>query len=311
LPFANEVAWARSQEYVSTPGPDDSYVGAAVSASDLAGMLSGSSCTQQQSGDGCVIRFRFQLPAMPDTPCQPPYSSCKLTGSEQLRYESDVRISGPDPGQRLPAGRVPLGILILNNPQPLVSLADNAFAKTPGAGGNNYVTLIVNVGATLPAWLQQTTFSGAVGVTGGVQPVLSPNTNASYSVWQVQGYTVVDLSQFSAAGFTTSFPLLLSIRNTLPSSTFGCSGAAVPFSMAEYTNADGNGGGLMGPYVPLVDYVDPNNLPQPAGVPPSLPSASSCGVLPNNGVPVSTARHGAKIHWIFHSNIGRRPRPIV
>ena len=50
--------------------------------------------------------------------------------------------------------------------------------------------------------------------------------------------------------------------------------------MAEYTNEDGNGGGLMGPYVPLVDYVDAYSLPQPAGVPPSLPSASSCGVLP-------------------------------
>jgi len=276
LPFANEVAWARSAEYVTTPGPDDSYLGAAVSSSDLAGMLSGSSCAQQQSGDGCVIRFRFQLPAMPNTPCQAPYSSCGLTGSEQLRYlsltfeyQSTISTSA-------------------NSPLALVSLADNAFAKTPGTGGtagDNYVTLIVNVGATLPAWLQQTTASGAVGVTGGVQPVLNPNTNASYSVWQVQGYTVLDLSQFSDAGFTTNDPLLLAIRNTLPSSTFGCSGMAVPFSMAEYTNEDGNGGGLMGPYVPLVDYVDANNLAQPAGVPPRLPSANSCGVLPNNGSP--------------------------
>jgi len=270
------MAWARSAEYVTTPGPDDSYIGAAVSSSDLAGMLSGSSCTQHQSGDGCVIRFRFQLPAMPNTPCQAPYSSCGLTGSEQLRYlsltfeyQSTISTSA-------------------NSPLALVSLADNAFAKTPGTGGtagDNYVTLIVNVGATLPAWLQQTTASGAVGVTGGVQPVLNPNTNASYSVWQVQGYTVLDLSQFSDAGFTMSLPLMLTIRNTLPSSTFGCSGAAVPFSMAEYTNEDGNGGGLMGPYVPLADYVDAYSLPQPAGVPPSLPSASSCGVLPNNGSP--------------------------
>ena len=88
LPFANEVAWARSTEYVTTPGPEDSYIGGAVSSSDLAGILSGNSCTQQQSGDGCVIRFRFQLPAMPNTPCQPPYSACKLTGTEQLRYSS-------------------------------------------------------------------------------------------------------------------------------------------------------------------------------------------------------------------------------
>ena len=48
-----------------------------------------------------------------------------------------------------------------------------------------------------------------MGVTGGVQPVLNPNTNDSYSVWQVQGYTVLDLSQFSDAGFTMSLPLML------------------------------------------------------------------------------------------------------
>ncbi len=38
---------------------------------------------------------------------------------------------------------------------------------------------------------------------------------------------------------------------------------------------------LMGPYVPLVDYLDPAGLSQPAGVPSGLPSAQSCGVLPN------------------------------
>jgi hypothetical protein len=292
LPFANEVAWVRSPEYVSTPGPDDSYIGGAVSSSDLVGMLggSGASCAQQQSGDGCVIRFRFQLPAMPNTPCQAPYH-CGLTGNEQLRYVSltfGYQNAIPDNvlenAVAYPDGIVPN---VNNNSHPLVSLADSAFAVTPGTGstaGNNYVTLIVNVGASLPAWLQQTTASGAVGVPGGVQPVLNPDTYSSYSVWQVQGYTVLDLSQFYAAGFSTSLPLLLSIRNTLPGSTFGCSGAAIPFSMAEYTNADGNGGGLMGPYVPLVDYIDPNNLPQPAGVL-SLPSASSCGLLPSNATP--------------------------
>jgi hypothetical protein len=292
LPFANEVAWARSPEYVMTPGPDDSYIGAAVSSSDLTGMLIGSSCTQQQSGDGCVIRFRFQLPPVPNTPCQAPYSSCGLNGSEQLRYSSlTFGYQSATPANLLQNNvAYPDGIdaTTANTRESLVSLADNAFAKTPGrtggTAGNNYVTLIVNVGATLPAWLQQTT-AGAMGVTGGVQPVLNPNTNDSYSVWQVQGYTVLDLSQFSDAGFTISLPLMLTIRNTLPSSTFGCSGAAVPFSMAEYTNEDGNGGGLMGPYVPLVDYVDAYSLPQPAGVPPSLPSASSCGVLANNESP--------------------------
>jgi hypothetical protein len=82
------------------------------------------------------------------------------------------------------------------------------------------------------------------------------------------------------ATFYTTYPLLVTLRNTLPGATFYCSGAAVPFSTAEYTNADGNGGGLMGPYVPLVDYVDPNYLPQSAP-PTNLPAESSCGVLPS------------------------------
>jgi hypothetical protein len=81
--FANQVAWARSPERVGSPGLDDSYLGAAVSSSDLVGMLSGSSCSHR-SGDGCVMRFRFQLPAMPQTPC----SGCSLRGNEQMRYIS-------------------------------------------------------------------------------------------------------------------------------------------------------------------------------------------------------------------------------
>jgi hypothetical protein len=65
----------------------------------------------------------------------------------------------------------------------------------------------------------------------------------------------------------------------LPGATFNCSGSAVPFFTAEYTNADKNGGGLMGPYVPLVDYMDPNYLVLPAPKA-YLPAESSCGVLP-------------------------------
>ncbi len=146
------------------------------------------------------MRFRFQLPAMPNTPCQVPYSRCGLTGSEQLRYMSlTFGYQSAAPANLLedyvayPGGVDPA---TANTPRPLISLADNAFAQTPGAGGaagNNYVTLLVNVGATLPAWLQQTTANGVVGVTGGVQPVLNPNTYDTYSVWQVQGYTVLDL----------------------------------------------------------------------------------------------------------------------
>jgi hypothetical protein len=63
----------------------------------------------------------------------------------------------------------------------------------------------------------------------------------------------------NAGGEATSCnPLLLTIRNTLPNtSTFPCSGQAVPYSTAEYTDA----GGLMGPYVPQVDYVDARATP--------------------------------------------------
>ncbi len=61
---------------------------------------------------------------------------------------------------------------------------------------------------------------------------------------------------------------------------------------------DGAGGGLMGPYVPLVDYVDPNNqvyLP-PSGAPiPALPAASSCGALSYNGTPIFPAVNNPSI----------------
>jgi hypothetical protein len=164
-----------------------------------------------------------------------------------------------------------------------------ASACCSDANGNNYVTLLVNVGPTanLPAWLQSQA-SGAQGQAQGVMPVA--NDSGTYSVWQVDGYTVLDMSQFtlfqnvvcSTTGSTTTCnnPLLMQIRNTLPSSTFGCSGAAVPFSTAEYTHA----GGLMGPYVPLVDFWTPPATPTVAPVLP-LPSASACGVLPSNAKP--------------------------
>lgn len=115
----------------------------------------------------------------------------------------------------------------------------------------------------------------------GLQPVASLNPQLPYSVWTINGNTILDLSQL---GFGSPFahPLLFTIRNTLPDSSFKCSGAAVPFSTAEYTNADGNGAGLMGPYVPLVDYVDPSTLPATAPAQFSLPDKNYCGVLFSN-----------------------------
>jgi hypothetical protein len=99
----------------------------------------------------------------------------------------------------------------------------------------------------------------------------------------------LDLTQFNAfqdicPNGICGLPLLIELRNTLPSGTFTSSGAAVPFNTAEYTNADGAGGGLMGPYVPLVDYVDANDpsLP-PSGAPSfSLPASTSLPLTPPN-----------------------------
>jgi hypothetical protein len=288
--FYNQVAWTRSPEWVGTPGPDDSYIGGALGPTALAAVANGGA-----NGRG-VVRFRFQLPNMPNTPCPAPYT-CGLTGSEQLRYTSLTFGSQQATSAQLIANPElyyvadPDGIGGLAAPatQSIVSLADTAFAKTTDGNGNNYVTLLVNVGPTtnLPAWLQYQP-SGTQGQAQGVMPVA--NDSGTYSVWQVDGYTVLDMSQFtlfqnvvcSTTGSTTTcnHPLLMQIRNTLPSSTFGCSGAAVPFSTAEYTDA----GGLMGPYVPLVDYWTPPATATAAGVPP-LPSASACGVLPSNAKP--------------------------
>ncbi len=74
-----------------------------------------------------------------------------------------------------------------NGPVSLVSLADTAFATTD-ANGNEYATLLVNVGAILPSWLKQT--SSSTGALQGVQPVQPPGAPSGtvlpeYSVWTV------------------------------------------------------------------------------------------------------------------------------
>jgi hypothetical protein len=256
--FPNKVPWAREAEWNGTAGVDDSYIGGAISTTDLSGMLNGNACNSTKE---CVIRFRFQLPAMPDTPCNPG-SNCHLTGNEQLRYMSLTFWQQ----QHCPGSSNVCALAI-------ASLADSAFMAA-----NGYVTLIVNVAPSknLPSWL-------ALGSGTGVVQGVAPGANAFkyYTAWRTAGgYNVLDLNGFSTgpSAFSTQYSLLVTMRNKLPSSTFNCSGSVVPFSTAEYTSS----GGLMGPYVPQVDYVDPNSLPQ---TPPSLsqlplPSSSSCGVLP-------------------------------
>jgi len=270
-----QVAWTRGGAWVGGPGPDDAYIGAAVPASELSSIKSNSQ----------VIRFRLQLPNMPNTPCEANASGvypCSLTGNEQLRYMSlTFGWQGPATGG--------LG----GSPASMVSLADTALAP-PGCGSPCYVTLLVNVGGTLPSWLQQT--SSTPGGTTGAAPVSS--SSSAYTVWYIGGYTVLDLNPFLPANFfTSSDALILTLRNTManttPGSAFQCSGASVPFSTAVYTNVDGNGGTLMGPYLPVVDYANPNdqNPGDPGYVPlqadtsaMNLPSPASCGQLPN-GLP--------------------------
>jgi len=292
----NRVPWTRGPQWNGTPGPDDSYIGGAISKSDMAGMIQGSpapSCAQ--TGNGCVMRFRFQLPAMPCTPVGS--ATCdSLTGNEQLRYlsltfwqqqhcasQSEPRLAGPE---SIDANNATCAVS-------LVSMADTAFTTT-----NGYVTLIVNAGPSgLPGWLAE--LPNGTGVKQGMSP--GANGIFEYAAWTTPaGYNVLDLEQFNGSNGTAVFdpadyPLLLTVRNTLPnmssSNPFKCSGAAVPFATAVYTNVDGNGATLMGPYVPLVDYVDPNSLPQ---TPPPLttlplPSATYCGVLPANALPGQNA----------------------
>ena len=312
-PFPNDVAWVRSQEWVGSPGPDDSYIGTAVPGADLKSALP----TVAGGPAQYLLRFRFQLPNMPKTPC--PWTSgnapCSLSGSEQLRYMSltfgyqtatqSELLANPD--EQFVADPDGLNAGLQNNPPvSIVSLADLAFAQNStrcnASSSSCYVTLLVNVGGTLPTWLQQANATG-LPTQGFNPPTPTGSSGSAYSVWWVNGYTVLDLSQFTqftqnvcSSSLGTCLPLLVNIRNTLPSTVqgtlpaaFNCSGAAVPFSTAVYTNLNGTtGSSLMGPYVPLVDYPNPfaQNFSTHADTSSSnLPSATYCGQLPTSGPP--------------------------
>ena len=282
---ANEVAWVRGPEWVGRPGPDDSYLGAVISATDL----------QNAAGSAKAIMMQFQLPNMPDTPCA---SGCSLSGNEQLRYLSfsfvQPQSTGAEPLAMNPDGIDPLAS---SSGSTIISLADSAFCTnsdctTPACAGSTpcYVTLIVGVGPSVSG-VSGTTTCWTAGVASGYVP-----PSPACAVEQGRGYTVLDLSQFTTAAgctgacFSTSQNLQIVMRETLPNAQstaqpapFNCSGQEVPFSTAEYTNADLLGAGLMGPYVPLVR---PRVISGSTGLPvhaptPALPSASQCGVLPS------------------------------
>jgi sugar lactone lactonase YvrE len=105
---------------------------------------------------------------------------------------------------------------------------------------NGYATLIVGTGATIPSWI-------------------TPQN----------GYTFLNLTAVS--GYQN--PLSLIIRNILPSGTFACPGHAVPYNTTVYTPQ----GGLMGDYLPVVDYPTAASLPPVAS---ELVGPNACGVFP-------------------------------
>jgi hypothetical protein len=108
-------------------------------------------------------------------------------------------------------------------------------------GPNGDVTLIVGTGAAIPSWITA-----------------------------ANGYTLLDLTAISGYQQLSG----VNLRNLEPASTFNCSGEAVPWDTGEYTP----GGGLMGEYVPFVDYPPAAKLTQVAGPP---PATGPCAVFPN------------------------------
>ncbi len=251
----NICAWARGPEYETAPGPEDAYIGANVNYSQLQsiGSNNGSCTTSCNYSDYQVLLFQFAMPnPTPDTPCIESGGSypCYLTGSEPLRYMSLTF------EQEQSSGSV----------QPLISIADSAFATTLQTDGQYLVDLVLNVSGTLPSWLQPPSnpWSGA---PVGFSPVLvnptGSSTYATYPVWQVTAagtnYTVLDLTTIpnttspnalSSSGASINVPALsigtgsandlpIQMRTTLPAGSFGCAGQSVPYSTAVYTGGSG------------------------------------------------------------------------
>jgi len=127
----------------------------------------------------------------------------------------------------------------------LASVADSAFAQETAGGASTtsggYVTLIVGTGAAIPSWITA-----------------------------ANKYTLLDLT--AVTGYQNLN--LLALRNILPASTFNCAGQYVPYRTLEYTPS----GGLMGGYLPVVDYPVAATLPQTAT---PLIGPDSCSVFPN------------------------------
>jgi len=107
--------------------------------------------------------------------------------------------------------------------------------------GGGYVTLIVGTGAAIPSWITP-----------------------------ANGYTFLNLTAIS--GYQNLN--LVALRDILPASTFNCAGQYVPYRTIENTAA----GGLLGEYLPVVDYPVASSLPPVAS---PLIQADACGIFPN------------------------------
>jgi hypothetical protein len=293
----NDLAWVRSPEWVGRPGPDDSYLSAAVSATDLT----------YAANHVKALMLQFQLPDMPAIPCAVG-QGCSLSGNEQLRYLSLSFVQQQSSAGVAPLAMDPDGIqpLITSSGSTIVSVADSAFCSNSGCtipvsclpGSPCYVSLVVGIGPSVAG-----VNGGALTcvTTGGFAPAL--NSSGTCAVRSGGGYTVLDLSQFTAAAgcttacFSTTQNLQIVMRETLPNvGNFACSGSTAPFSAAEYTPA----GGSMGPYVPQISQVVPAALPSPAAAP-TLPPASACGALPSSPPVLTTAAvtlsAGSPVQW--------------
>ena len=285
----NLVAWTRSPEWVFLPAPDDAYIGGAISMADLNHLASGTCPGSTQTGP-CAILLQFQLPTMPDTPCNANGNGtypCSLTGSEQLRYlslsfgynlSSTPYVDDPDGLNQAAA----------TGPVSLISLSDAAFA-TSSSGGYKYVNLLVNVDPSSNAEALFNSFVNNHSPVTAFQGVTPRSNGSAYTVQQLgNGYTAVDLTTLpNFGGWYSGSPasyqesLLLNIRNTLPGSTFTESGLAVPFSTTQYL---GGGLGIMGPYAPVVSYVP---LSQPQVGLPNFPAAGQPTGTPSPNAMIS------------------------
>src|SRR5580658_9508293 len=145
----------------------------------------------------------------------------------------------------------------------IVTLADSALAQAQNANGN--VTLVVNVTpATVQPLANGLAFcskSNGCGVDGGnytvkSAPIIVLDLTQFGDFWDPSATTPSDAActPNSGGGVACSSPLILTVRSTMPASTFTSSAFSVPYSTAEYTDSDGNGAGFMGPYAPQVDY---------------------------------------------------------